>query len=247
MLDLATPQLPLWSDNHGFDDWVVRQSARARRLTVRVLHTGRVEVVVPRRTTPRAVQLFVSRHRDWIERKTSEVRSRARTERFPPDCIALSGCEEKWQLYLAGGSGRPRLTELAPGLLAVGGHIENAPALSRLLRTWLTRRAYLRLGEALDRCAAEMDLHYSRLLIRRQRTRWGSCSTRGTISLNCGLLFQRPQVVRYLLIHELSHLRYMNHSSRFWRHVESYCPDYRALDRELLRGWSRVPGWMLQS
>ena len=54
----------------------------------------------------------------------------------------------------------------------------------------------------------------------------------------------RPQVVRYLLVHELCHTRHMNHSNRFWSLVASFEPDYRELDRELLRGWQSVPGWM---
>ena len=82
------------------------------------------------------------------------------------------------------------------------------------------------------------------MLIRRQRTRWGSCSTRGTISLNCCLLFQRPAVVRYLMIHELAHTLHMNHSRRFWHCVARHCPEYRSLDRELLDGWRRVPDWV---
>jgi predicted metal-dependent hydrolase len=91
-----------------------------------------------------------------------------------------------------------------------------------------------------------MGLPYRRLAIRRQRTRWGSCSTRGTISLNCCLLFQRPEVVRYLLIHEMSHVRHMNHSARFWELVSRYCPDFRRLDRELLDGWRCVPSWVFR-
>ena len=58
------------------------------------------------------------------------------------------------------------------------------------------------------------------------------------------LLFLRPPVVRYLLLHELCHTRHMNHSAKFWALVESCEPDYRALDQELLRGWQHVPGWM---
>jgi predicted metal-dependent hydrolase len=57
-------------------------------------------------------------------------------------------------------------------------------------------------------------------------------------------MFQRPQVVRYLMIHELSHTVQMNHSRRFWQTVSRHCPDYRRLDRELLDGWRRVPSWV---
>jgi predicted metal-dependent hydrolase len=94
--------------------------------------------------------------------------------------------------------------------------------------------------------ARELGLGFSRIQIRRQRTRWGSCSATGTISLNVCLMFLEPAVVRYLFVHELCHTRHMNHSSRFWALVEHYEPDYRRLDRELLRGWQAVPAWMFE-
>jgi predicted metal-dependent hydrolase len=87
----------------------------------------------------------------------------------------------------------------------------------------------------------------ARVSIRCQRTRWGSCSTRGTVSLNCSLVFLRSEVVRYLFVHELAHTRHMNHSAHFWRLVEKIEPDYRRLDRELLAGWRTVPGWVFKT
>jgi predicted metal-dependent hydrolase len=94
--------------------------------------------------------------------------------------------------------------------------------------------------------AEHFGVLYRRMQIRRQRTRWGSCSTSGTISLNCCLLFHPPEVVRYLLAHELAHLTHMNHSPRFWRLVEQYEPRWREHDRALTHGWRQVPGWALQ-
>jgi len=91
-----------------------------------------------------------------------------------------------------------------------------------------------------------MQLSPGRLQVRCQRARWGSCSRRATISLNACLLFQRPEVLRYLLVHELSHLRHMNHSERFWAVVARYQPDWQVLDRELTQGWRRVPTWMFR-
>jgi predicted metal-dependent hydrolase len=83
--------------------------------------------------------------------------------------------------------------------------------------------------------------------IRCQRTRWGSCSTRGTVSLNCSLVFLRPQVVHYLFVHELAHTKHMNHSSSFWHLVAKLEPEYRSLDRELLAGWRTVPSWIFKT
>ena len=77
------------------------------------------------------------------------------------------------------------------------------------------------------------QLPVRRISVRNQRSRWGSCSRRGTISLNWRLI-QTPAFVRdYILIHEIMHLREMNHSSRFWREVERACPDYETAERWL--------------
>jgi predicted metal-dependent hydrolase len=242
---MVTSQLPLWSDKDGALGWVVRESERARRLTVRVFHTGRVEVVVPSRTSPMAVERFLERHRTWIERKREEARVRAvPAVPFPPPQIELAASEESWRVHVTGGGRRIRLTVKANGLLSLAGDMSDGRAVRQAFRRWLTERATEVLEPALDRCARELGFKYERVLIRRQRTRWGSCSTRGTISLNCCLLFQRPAVVRYLLIHELSHTVQMNHSRRFWQTVARHCPDYRRLDRELLDGWRRVPSWV---
>ena len=115
---------------------------------------------------------------------------------------------------------------------------------SAALLSWVGDRARVHLQARLNAVSAETGIDYREMQLRRQRTRWGSCSATGTISMNVCLLFLRPQVVRYLLIHELCHTRHMNHSNRFWSLVETFEPDYRELDRELLHGWQTVPGWM---
>jgi predicted metal-dependent hydrolase len=245
MLEMVTPQLPLWSDKDATNGWLVRESDRARRLTVRVFHSGRVEVVVPARTTARAVERFIERHRNWIDRKREEALRRAAPPApFPPAKIDFSASNESWRVHLGGGGHGARLHACSDGLLTLTGNVNDGHAVRLLLRRWLTDKAREFLGPTLERCARELGFEYERMLVRRQRTRWGSCSTRGTISLNCCLLFQRPPVVRYLLIHELVHTLHMNHSHSFWQRVARHCPDYSGLDRELLDGWRRVPSWV---
>jgi len=244
MLDAPTLQLPLWSADDPSESWVLRESRRARRLAVRVFQSGRVEIVVPLRTSRAAVEHFIARHRHWIERKRAAARrDPARSEPFPPQRCVLTGCNEVWQLQLAGGAGPLRIVAAA-GLLRLQGDCRNARDVRHALRRWLVSHAREVLGMQLRECAHELGFRYERCSVRRQRTRWGSCSVRGTISLNCCLLFQRPEVLRYLLIHELAHTRHMNHSRRFWQCVAEHCADHRVLDRELLDGWRRVPTWV---
>lgn len=239
--------LTLLTGDAGPDEWAVRESARARRLTVRVYHSGRVEVVVPRRTSQRTVEQFLARHRDWIERRREAARRNARPPQpFPPQTIELAASGEKLRVHLAGGKGATRVHLLAPGLLGITGNAAQPMAIRKALRSWLTVKAKHVLEPLLAQAARDTGTSYKRLTIRRQRTRWGSCSSHGTISLNCCLLFQRPEVVRYLLIHELAHTVHMNHSKRFWAAVARHCPDFQALDRELLEGWKSVPSWVIE-
>jgi predicted metal-dependent hydrolase len=217
MSTAALLQLPLFSDPTVEGGWRVRRSARARRLSVRVFRDGGVEIVAPQRVTAPQIGDFVARHRPWIERQL--LRSAPVDCRLPPPFLELRAAIERWPCDPA---------------------VRQAGVLERL-----TARAHELLAPQLQELAVLMGVSFQRLQIRRQRTRWGSCSTRGTISLNCCLLFQRPQVVRYLLVHELAHLRHMNHGERFWSLVERFEPHWRALDRELSQGWSQVPGWLL--
>ena len=237
-------QAALWRDPSTGDDIVIRESAKSRRLTVRVHESAQVEVVVPRGTPLRMVEQFVSRHLDWIATRVTRARAKARpADPFPPPGIDLVAIGERWQLQWAGGSGRPRLSEAGEGILRITGQGSPAVLRAALLR-WLARRAVDVLGPWLAEVATEHGFAFSAVQVRLQRTRWGSCSTRGSISLNLALLFQPPDVLRYLLVHELAHTRHMNHSRSFWAVVAACEPDYLRLDAQLRTGWRNVPDWV---
>ena len=246
-LDSAAPQLALGLTDEDSAALNIRESARARRLSVRVFRTGRVEVIKPRRASRAAVVQFIDQHRAWIEQKRREaLRHAVPPQPFPPSRIELACCEEIWRVHLAGGSGRVRMRTDVPGVLSIHGSAGDVRQTRDALRRWLLKRAGELLPPALESLSQQLGLKFSRAVIRRQRSRWGSCSVRGTISLNCCLLFQRAAVVRYLMIHELAHTLHMNHSKRFWQAVAVHCPGYRALDAELLEGWRRVPDWVFE-
>ena len=227
-------QLGLWDSDVRALPWQVRESARAGRMAARVFHDGRVEIVVPMGTRPHRIRRFAESQRAWIERASQRAAERRsavpRAEgTFPPVQLQLPALGEHWQWHkLPLRSASPEAQRLE-------------------LLTWLRERAVSSLLPPLQALAAEMGTDFAQLQIRWQRTRWGSCSRRGTISLNGCLLFQRPAVVRYLMVHELSHRFHMNHGAAFWQRVALHEPDWRALDRELSRGWQTVPAWVLKS
>ena len=223
----------------------MRQSARARRLSVRVFRNGGVEIVVPPRTPPRRVSEFVGEHREWIERQRRRA-APAVDWPLPPDVLSLTAIGEEWRCTAIAAAGRVGLREIADYELQIRGPLEDRERLRRLLANWLIERAHVRFEGPLRALAGQLAVKPGRLQVRCQRSRWGSCSRRATISLNACLLFQRPEVLRYLMIHELSHLQHMNHSARFWAEVGRHEPDWKGLDRELLQGWRRVPSWVFR-
>ena len=235
-------QLSLFETRSSSDPFAVRVSPRARRLTARVHVGGRVEIVVPVGVNAHAVRDFVHRFTPWINRKVAAMRSFVAPSEPVPPTIDFAFTGERLAVEWRSAAARKlrvqgdRIIVQAPDDSAVRG----------LLQGWLKLAAEERLAPRLLELAAGLKYSVSRVRIRCQRTRWGSCSTRGTVSLNCSLVFLAPEVVRYLFIHELAHTRHMNHSASFWRLVEKLEPDYRRLDRELLAGWRTVPSWVFK-
>jgi predicted metal-dependent hydrolase len=235
-------QLSLFETRSSSDPFAVRVSPRARRLTARVHVGGRVEIVVPVGVNAHAVRDFVQRFTPWINRKVAAMRCFvAPLETVPPSIeFAFSGehLAVEWRRAPV------RKLEQHSGRIVLQAP-DDSTARS-LLQGWLKVAAEERLAPQLLKLAQDLKYSVSRVSIRCQRTRWGSCSTRGTVSLNCSLVFLRPAVVHYLFIHELAHTKHMNHSASFWRLVEKLEPDYRRLDRELLAGWRTVPAWVFK-
>jgi predicted metal-dependent hydrolase len=235
-------QLSLFETRSLSDPFAVRVSPRARRLTARVHVGGRVEIVVPVGVNAHAVRDFVQRFTPWINRKVAAMRCFvAPLETVPPSIdFAFSGehLAVEWRRAPV------RKLEQHGGKILLQAPDDSAAR--SLLQGWLKVAAEERLAPQLLKLAQDLKYSVSRVSIRCQRTRWGSCSTRGTVSLNCSLVFLRPAVVHYLFIHELAHTKHMNHSASFWRLVEKLEPDYRRLDRELLAGWRTVPAWVFK-
>lgn len=226
--------------------FTVRVSDRAKRLSIKVFPRGRVEVVVPKRTSARVVREFVEENKDWIDRARDSF-----AENFTPESFKLPS-----QIHLPTIDLRVIVTyreepgvasvryRFANNILALSGNTGDNPACVKALRRWLSTVARKAFEPRLRALSLRTETPYKKVHIRLQRTCWGSRSSSGTISLNLCLLFLAPELTRYLMIHELCHGRHMNHSRRFWKLVSCHEPDYRKLDRRLGESWRDVPNWL---
>jgi len=226
---------------------VIRESRRAKSLMLQMLPPYTLEVVVPRGTKPRAVKKFIDDNHRWIEKARSELRAMYPAERIaPPREIMFAAVGARWDVsYVASGGAKSRLRS-SRDTLVIESATPDEPEVCELLRQWLLSQARVHLKPWITREADRLGVQPNSVSVRTQRTRWGSCSPRGNVSINASLLFVAPELVRYLFVHELCHLRHLDHSKRFWNAVARYEPQYRALDRRLTDAWSAVPVWALQ-
>ena len=200
--------------------------ARARRYLLRLCPDGSARVTIPRGGTQIEARAFAERNGGWLENQLAQLQSR------PPPITSWHVGGEMWF--------RGELTRIevvGPGRIGFSGETltvadtagDLRPAIERHLRRLATNELPVKVWEY----AGRHQLAVQRVTVRNQKSRWGSCSRRGTISLNWRLI-QTPDFVRdYIILHELAHFRQMNHSAKFWREVENLCPDYRRAERWL--------------
>jgi predicted metal-dependent hydrolase len=217
-------------------DLVFVRSARARHYRLTLRKDGVAVATVPARGSEREARVFVEQHREWLER------ARARQARRPRLAeVWTVGTRVLWRGEL---SEVRRASEGERPTVCVAADVFRVPGFAGDLRPALeahfARRARIELPARTWELAAETGADVKHVTVRNQRSRWGSCSAGGTISLNWRLV-QTPDTVRdYIIYHELMHQREMNHSDRFWTRVGEVCPWWRDAEK-----WLKCNGSLL--
>jgi len=234
--------------DRGERDYRVRVSDRARRVRLAVSPADGLVVVVPRGFPSSQVDEIVLRHSAWIDRalaRTAERRDHLALAEASgvPDRIELPGIGVRWSVERHATAGAAVRADASDSVLTLRGDTGDASACFAAIRKAVTRAARERLPLMLGGIEAETGWTASRVTVRRQRTRWGSCSSVGSISLNESLVFLPQHLVRYVLVHELAHTQRMDHSPVFWSVVERHESGWRGCRRELRDAWRHVPAW----
>jgi predicted metal-dependent hydrolase len=204
----------------------LRRSPHRRSLSVRVSDAGEVVVNAPLRLAQREIHGFLHKHADWINSRLQA----AREHRFEwQDGALLPYLGGHLTLRLLDQPGPARARQDGEALLC-NAPTAQAPAL--VLR-WYQRNARALLGERLAHHVSRAGLPPPPLRLSNARTRWGSLSATGVVSLNWRLLKARPEQIDYVICHELAHFRQRNHSPAFWREVETLFPDWKKVRGEL--------------
>ena len=222
--------------------YALRVSHRVRGVKIAVKPFQGLEVVIPPRFPRRQIDGILQQHAGWINRQLQKHQHSFSPPALPEQ-LTLTLIGQSHPIHYVPAE-RPRLRSIDQTLRIE--HADEAQAID-LLRQHVRCQAREILSPMLQQVADEFGFRYQKISIRSQKTRWGSCSSAGAISLNDQLVFLPAETVRYLLIHELCHTRQMNHSPAFWRLVQQCCADYRQHDRLLSDGRRFVPDWFLHS
>jgi len=224
----------------------VRESARAKRLSIKVFPRGRVEVVVPRRTRAADVKEFVEAHHDWIRKARASFAAEHPPEPFAlPVRIDLPGIDRKFCVrYERADNSKTVRYRVRGNTLILSGRTDDDSQCVKALKRWLIALGKKEMLPRLRTLSTETGNAFKTMHVRGQRTCWGSHSSTGTISLNYCLMFLDQKHLRYVMVHELCHARHMNHSQRFWQLVGRFVPAYRELDKDLNNSWKRIPTWV---
>lgn len=219
----------------------IQVNSRAKRLAIRISQ-GNVKISVPRNIPIKQAQTFIEAKKEWILKHWQAQNAERDGGRGLVEGSEIPYLGNNLVLHIKIYEGRrlkiSRLNNELTIFLPEGLPQESqALLLPEGLKQWYKEEARRILWDKLDYYAQALGVEYRQFRLKEQKTRWGSCSAEGNINLNWRVILAPEQVVDYLVIHELAHLRHLNHSRDFWRLVECHMPEYKRW-----RKWLRMHG-----
>ncbi|MEI8373916.1 MAG: SprT family zinc-dependent metalloprotease [Planctomycetota bacterium] len=232
-------------------DYTVTRSPKAKNIRLKVTPQEGLVVVIPRGFDEDRIPAILNRKKVWIAEKLKEaVEKRRFLEPKPmvhlPEHLPLRALNQEWRIVYREDDAKTGLWLRSSGrdIILAAPAFERDTVISKL-KEWLRLTVREELFPLAQQIARKNGFGIRDLMVKSQRTRWASCSLKKNLSLNIKLLFIPPDLVRYVITHELCHTVHMNHSSEFWRLVACHEPAYRTLDNALREAWKKVPAWAL--
>jgi hypothetical protein len=162
-----------------------------------------------------------------------------------PRKIYLTALNKHWNVSYIKSHGKLTILECPNHKLTIYGRNYSKRAALQLITRWLRLKASIYLNAELIKMNRKIKANYKKLIIRSVETQWGSYSSSKTISLNYKLIFLPPSLIKHLLIHELCHVRHLNHSAKFWEEVQRFDKDWGKNRVALQDAMDYVPRWVI--
>jgi len=228
--------------------YTLKKHARAKHVKLKASVRSGLEIVVPPRFNPKKIPEILEINKKWIVNQLEQIQTQLNlTDRdaYPKE-ILLTALNQTWKVELIS-SNRKKLKLLPRAQeqeLVLFGDVTDIANCKKLLARWIKKQAEKYLPLRLQELSQLSGLVYKDVMIRGQRSRWGSCSADKSLNLNFKLLFLPSALVDHIIIHELCHTIHMDHSAKFWRLVSTFDPLWKQHCREVKRSEKFVPAWL---
>jgi len=217
-------------------DYVTVSPRKVKWARIQVQPTGEVRIVVPRSLSTADIFTLYEDKQRWIEDKRGKALARQTNASLPLEDDELLLFGRGYRVVVD--ASQKRHARLDHEMLSI--HYVKDLLEKEQQQRWYREFAKQYLSVRLVQLSEQYGFEFNRLFIREQKTRWGSCSSRGNISLNWKLIKAPVSVSDYVILHELAHTEIMNHSAAFWQRVEALVPDYKEA-----KLWLRTHGYQL--
>lgn len=226
----------------------IRKSGRARRMSLRFhIEDGNFELVVPKLILKFEINRFLKKHSSWIEKQWLKLEKQIKKKPKPKyetgDKFYYLG-EEVELIVRPTEKKRPiariRENKMIVNLYHKISKEDGIKTVKKTLEVFYKSKAEEVIHDRLQYFNEYYKLKYNRVTMRNQKSRWGSCSIRKNLNFNWKLVMAPIEVLDYVVVHEMCHLKEMNHSVRFWKLVSEKMPDYK-----MYRKWLRENKYLL--
>lgn len=229
--------------------YTVRKHRRARSFKLRATKKSGLVITVPYRASLREIPEIIEKHREWITKQLLKIAAQTSTEL--PTQVDLKSIQRTYKIdYQPGYNKLALFVRPTQELILLGkidnkvGKIDNKELCKRKLLTWVKEEANKILIPMLEMLSGKIQLPFNEVTVRDQQTLWGSCTVKKAISLNYKLIFLPVELVTHVMIHELCHTKYLNHSEKFWRLVATFDPEFENHKRALRYADDFIPKWI---
>lgn len=210
--------------NQEIIPYKLKRSLKAKYIRLQISNSE-LEVVLPRGLSVKYAEEFILKKAVWIKKHLKyKTPGKETFLLFGKEVKILQTFDFFYKKHKINFNG---------GVLNIVSPFQSKTEIKSLYDFWLKSYSKKYILNRTAQLADEFNFSVNKIKIRGQKTRWGSCSSKKNLSFNFRLMEFRKEVIDYVIIHELCHLKEMNHSNKFWKLIEKYCPDYKSLKKEL--------------
>ncbi len=208
-----------------------------RRKNVYILiRDGKVILKVPKNYPKYKMEKIINEKEKWINKKLQEYNQKNRNVREYKDGANIYVLGNRYILKIEYYSKTRIMVKLKDSNFVIyfPENLQiNEELIKEVIEKYYCKLAKIELPKYLENIAKEVNLYPSSCSVRNMKRAWGNCNTKKDIHLNTNLIKYSKQAIEYVCLHEICHLKYMNHSKVFWKMVESYMPNYKEIEKEL--------------